>query len=237
MKFFGLCVVVFFAIGPFCLSNVFGLDCSTIDGMCYSNPCSCCEVTNCACCNEGAGCDQCMDGYFVYQSNYQCISCSELFGNTCLFCENDIDGYARVFDGICGLWHCIADDYVTEDGQDDPISEDYQRFGEGLTAAINMYGLDSSYFSGYMSYALNFAKLTDYSIDGSDNYEEIKMRYECFMLNDVFVKDANDEILDAIENNDGIIEDDDGEEYNITDALEAANWTIGDDVYQHSQFR
>ena len=81
---------------------------------CQESPCLCnndIEDPNCHICHSN-GCAQCESGYFKKDYDYPCISCSDTFGEGCMFCQDFngcgqcTQGYNRVYDSDCNLWIC-----------------------------------------------------------------------------------------------------------------------------------
>ena len=83
---------------------------------CVNDPCECINVEHCrsGTCHSN-GCDQCEDGYFKKDYNYQCAQCQQVFGDDCMFCTDFLGCQqcstgGRTYDSECGLWYCKSSD-------------------------------------------------------------------------------------------------------------------------------
>ena len=85
-------------------------------GHCESDPCSCEELgSTCQVCHPN-GCDQCINGYFKVDYDRPCVSCEEVFGESCLHCgdftgcQQCAQGFLRIRDESCGphFYYCAA---------------------------------------------------------------------------------------------------------------------------------
>lgn len=100
-----------------CSLNYSPFDCPREDSLCENSPCDCGNIysedydPNCNICHSN-GCDECKNGYFKVDYNHNCVSCSEYFGDGCMFCQDHNgcgqceSGYLRYYDEECGLWYC-----------------------------------------------------------------------------------------------------------------------------------
>jgi hypothetical protein len=74
--------------------------------------CTCSQNPHCSICHENAQCDQCENGYFQIDYDFPCEKCQDVFGYSCLFCQDFNgcgqckDGCTRVYNDKCGLWEC-----------------------------------------------------------------------------------------------------------------------------------
>ena len=119
----GRCGDLFIDVFDCFIANCYDDECDTGDGgstddcgivedhQCDSNPCDCSTDSNCDICHSN-GCSQCASGYFKKQWDYECTSCSDTFGEGCMFCQDFNgcgqcqQGYDRYYNNDCGLWDC-----------------------------------------------------------------------------------------------------------------------------------
>ena len=177
--------------------HIVGFTCP--ENSCVGIPCSCDDLEHCRVCHDGQGCAQCDQNYFKKDTNSECFHCQETFGDNCMHCsdyqgcQQCANNIIRFYDENCGLWYCEDDDDTSPITTPLPAGEvTIEQFQTALEAmATQDTDVDENYIEEYALYAEEFDKLNKYTIDGSDNYEELKFRYNNYIATDDYINELN----------------------------------------------